>query len=1625
MMLLTACAHLIIGTAICGGLVEGTKRKIHIASLALQSEKMPVGAKWMINGINSNPALLPGYELIMEHYYIGGSSFSPGVVGSSDVSKAAGVRFGDALSNIDKKYVAVFGPDTNEDAVEAILHMMQSFRMVNIHGSVSPELSDRTKYPYMFRNVVSFLGSLSLWYYISSACGWKRAVATFNTEGVEEAAFLLGQALGVETYPDIMPTASRDMPDFDPALFWDRDWEQKIVKRIRTKRTRVVFAVPTSTYLMTNLVCYVIKNDLGGIQYFLEPGQGWGFHVDELAISAVTGGKCSSSEVAVAARGWITAFDGQVPSGITAYHVDENGQDLSRIVQNVPPIVGNMADNPLTCDPRFTSSDVFNNYDLIKEAVDNGEMTSWDLIQVWWSTFPWYPDAVCALSLALHDTIYNKGITVDELESRTPKAYAAFNDALQNASFDGVRGAFKFRPGSGDLISNYFLVFQQALPEDWTGYGPNVAHIVGACTYPDGNYFAPPALFFLAKPMYFRDGSAIGSGGFVPPDGTAKLGIYPECAPKNAELKNTSCVLCAAGRRFDPLLGDSGACRSCGPGFYQSEAGQSICLMCGEGYYAGENAANCTACPAGSMCGSAAGAPVACMAGYFAGQLASTECEICPMATYAAGEGNSACSNCTAGKVTPFMGARGPEACNDPPPCPEGQFATIQGCEYCPLGRFRDLASVTTPCSPCQPGSMCERGIAKLCAKGTYNQQAGSSACETCSMSSYANDVGMTECLRCLANQETQLGAIHPDNCTCLDGFFKNRKTSDPATGICSPCPDGMVCEEGSDMRNWPDGPGEFPKAHRGKMTLATKNSDPLFVYICLPASACLGGGPDSCARNRDPESIACGQCSKDAYESDGECLKCGDETVFDIVWPIVLGAVAAITGLCIVTVAINGNLLMQTSSSMLGVVVIGMLVTGIQTLGVFSSLEIDWEDPLKGIFELMSVMNIDLKLLKGQCIYGVSPVTNFACRQMVCPAGFPFAFLVLLVKKYKLPETPLRMQFTNTCGTVMNLFFISVVVSAVNPFMCYKHVGDLMSMRSSPSILCYQGGEHNSMLIVSLIALLMVPIPFLTFACIITKKYPAYLHSELQRRRVRLQAMRFLFFRFCPDRYYHGLIMLVRSLCIALVPAIFLESSLQIGVMALVLGVYLIIQQQLAPWRIEPSNIIEGVIVMSLLLILVSGALLTDTSTAKQKENVAFIGVVATAGFFLTLLGCLAWAAYTKFGPMGKFKYFICHHKADAAGQARFIQLLLADKTKQDIFIDSDDLKELDQLFDIVKTKVEILCVYLTRDTLTRPWCAGEVTVSRLSGKVQIVMVYTPFFLAPTEDHLNDLSTYIDQKGCSLEVYGISNSDIADAFRTVLSNDYASQFQFDRSVPGTQRFTDLIRCLVGGRCESETSVVSPKVPGLLISADAFDDEAIAAAGTLYRKIAEEFQRICAGEICCLADFSLGVDFDIRAGDLHAIVVILSARSLEVQAQLNVIVMGQKYFEAGVIPTNCPAFNFPTDDYYAEILPRMWQGCSDCLDAGEAEGHIKAFFKRISAPLSMHASDAILNTQSQEILGRIPRTPTKSTRRTGNEMPTWAFSDLNAREFRRPSFTPTHLQSRGEDDAEQVEYTVI
>ena len=120
-------------------------------------------------------------------------------------------------------------------------------------------------------------------------------------------------------------------------------------------------------------------------------------------------------------------------------------------------------------------------------------------------------------------------------------------------------------------------------------------------------------------------------------------------------------------------------------------------------------------------------------------------------------------------------------------------------------------------------------------------------------------------------------------------------------------------------------------------------------------------------------------------------------------------------------------------------------------------------EEPAQSILNVAALISFDLELLKVACVMGVNPLRSFAFRQLLPVLLIPVALITLLVKKHA-PKcgksaTPIWMELYNSLGTFFSVFFISILISALDPFICYEHPGDAgESVRSAPSLLCFEG---------------------------------------------------------------------------------------------------------------------------------------------------------------------------------------------------------------------------------------------------------------------------------------------------------------------------------------------------------------------------------------------------------------------------------------------------------------------------------------------------------------------------------------------------------------------------------------
>merc|ERR1711972_1007627 len=106
-------------------------------------------------------------------------------------------------------------------------------------------------------------------------------------------------------------------------------------------------------------------------------------------------------------------------------------------------------------------------------------------------------------------------------------------------------------------------------------------------------------------------------------------------------------------------------------------------------------------------------------------------------------------------------------------------------------------------------------------------------------------------------------------------------------------------------------------------------------------------------------------------------------------------------------------------------------------------------------------------------------------------------------------------------------------------------------------------------------------------------------------------------------------------------------------------------------------------------------------------------------------------------------FDYFLCHHKAGACCIVRLLRMYFQD-INCTAFLDSDNLSDLDQLFDYVASDTQNLVVVCSKDIMMRPWCVGEIVTGMLHG-VTTVKVSFSEFEEPCDEFIQQYDEHVD----------------------------------------------------------------------------------------------------------------------------------------------------------------------------------------------------------------------------------------------------------------------------------------
>jgi len=241
------------------------------------------------------------------------------------------------------------------------------------------------------------------------------------------------------------------------------------------------------------------------------------------------------------------------------------------------------------------------------------------------------------------------------------------------------------------------------------------------------------------------------------------------------------------------------------------------------------------------------------------------------------------------------------------------------------------------------------------------------------------------------------------------------------------------------------------------------------------------------------------------------------------------------------------------------------------------------------------------------------------------------------------------------------------------------------------------------------------------------------------------LSAFSFLFVRFRPSQHTYVLIQMLRSFLIAVVLIIPDISMLVLSLeMVLLLGFAATLH--LKPWRVSQANLLDVLFSGGILIVVCMASLFIE----RHEMDLHRVANVALAIILLMLALCpcaIFYGIYRSFIRAGRpFQFFLCHHKAGSGAFTRLLKMCLMDSSKvlRDVFIDSDNLDNLDRLFNYVAHDTECLVVVASSEIFTRPWCIGEMCTAHVKN-VPTLLVALPSFMLPNDRFIEEITDRVE----------------------------------------------------------------------------------------------------------------------------------------------------------------------------------------------------------------------------------------------------------------------------------------
>lgn len=885
----------------------------------------------------------------------------------------------------------------------------------------------------------------------------------------------------------------------------------------------------------------------------------------------------------------------------------------------------------------------------------------------------------------------------------------------------------------------------------------------------------------------------------------------------------------------------------------------------------------------------------------------------------------------------------------------------------CDAGMYRDGPLGADTCMNCTAGHQCQSDTIAACRAGSYQDEDGQSECKPCEKGRFASDSGQVDCVSCLADTVEPfttlvLGAQSHDDCVCDDGYYR------PAGATsCTKCTCGMECQAGM----------QYPMQAMNFYVEAAEGDTGRFdVYRCLEGH-CLAGEPGGCASGRT--GLACGECKDGHYPSrKAPCAKCEGFSAL----PLIVTLLCCVVLLVILFFHAGSDVATQRHVYLTLLCTGGQTLVALQALATLNSVRLRGVEPVETMLSLTAFVNIGLETLRLPCIFGsYSHVAGFVTSLLSIPAMCLLYFCVFGILKVTTRRQLVKDDLVSSLGFLVNIFYLPVTLLCIKPFHCVSNPNGSSSVATMPSVLC-GSSEHMAVVPAGAIGILVYPTSVLCGTAFLTLIFPRLVSAGggamLARR------FRFIFQRFTPACYFYAVLYLLRSVLMAVPPVLFPSPGhAPLFCLTIVVAGFTCVQCWLKPWRTRAANITDAALALATVMVLAAATALVQANPDAVEGQIGGFMWATLVIALLVMIGLLAFFVLKSLRSRGHcYDAFLSHHKGGAARLARLTKCMLEDTCRMKVFLDSDELDDLEQLFNIVRTDVRNLVVLLTTETLRRLWCAGELVVAHKNG-VPIVPVAHHGFGELGDAILARVQTFwTPDEMLPLTAAGITLTSIADTYRHLQELEAVTMPATIKST-GALKEMDLVATRIAHRCcirasshgpgdsFAQTSQASVRRTVVDMLMNVSDLEATAGAAILARLVSKQTQ------------WEIGLLFSPQqieetTQNPSAMLVLLTRGCLESSDYASLLYFSRKKWPSvPIISVRADAtFAFPGEGELSVTISRVARGLG--IDKRELQPCYAAVLNLLALPFSAHLHMRLIETETAMICRRVHGATTKN-----------------------------------------------